>query len=270
MIAWLGIGLGIAAASFAVLWAICVRVKNYSFLDAAWSYGVAVLAPIYAWAGPGHPGRKLAFTVLGAAWSLRLGTYILLRVLRHHPAEDVRYAALRQRWPGPGLFLLFFELQALTVVVFSIPFLLAAWRTTPLRGFDLAGLALAALALAGESLADRQMNRFKARERSGRSPSGEGGAAQRAAASVCQEGLWRYSRHPNYFFEFLFWCGVCLASLGQPRGWITLACPALIYYFLARVTGIPLTEEYAVKSKGDAYRDYQRTTSAFVPWFRRD
>jgi steroid 5-alpha reductase family enzyme len=256
MIAWLLVGLGIAVVGFAIVWAICVRIKNYSFLDVAWSYGVAVLAPLYAWVGPGHTERKIAFTVLGVLWSLRLGTYILLRVLRHHPAEDVRYEALRQRWPGPGMFLLFFEFQAVIVVIFSIPFLFAAWRMMPLRELDLAGLAISVLSLVGESLADRQMKQFK------HDPANQG--------KVCQAGLWRYSRHPNYFFEFLFWVGISLASLDQPHGWVTVICPLLMFYFLTKVTGIPLTEEYALKSKGDAYREYQRTTSAFVPWFRRE
>ena len=80
MLHWIPIALAIAGFGFAIVWAICVRVKNYSFLDVAWSYGVAVLAPLYAWVGPGHVERKFAFTVLGVAWSLRLGTYILLRV----------------------------------------------------------------------------------------------------------------------------------------------------------------------------------------------
>ena len=142
-----------------------------------------------------------------------------------------------------------------SAVIFSLPFLLAAWREMPLRELDFAGLAIAALALAGESLADRQMKRFKA------------DAANKGR--VCEAGLWRFSRHPNYFFEFAFWVGIFVASIDTPRGWLTVVCPLLMYYILTRVTGIPLTEEYAVKSKGDAYREYQRTTSAFVPWFRK-
>ena len=255
MLTWLLLGLALAVVLFALVWVICVKVRNYSFLDVIWSYGVAILAPLYAFAGPGHIERKVAFTVLGVAWSLRLGTYIFLRVLRHHPAEDVRYEGLRQRWPGPGMFLLFFELQAIIVVIFSLPFLLAAWHAAPLGILEFAGLGLALLALGGESLADRQMKAFKA------DPANKG--------KVCQSGLWRYSRHPNYFFEFLVWVGFAVASLGTPLGWVTLICPLLMHHFLTKVTGIPLTEEYALKSKGDAYRAYQRTTSAFWPWFRR-
>jgi len=255
MIHWLLIGLVIMLVLFAVVWAIGVKIRNYSFLDVMWSYGVAILAPLYAVAGPGDVGRKVAFTVLGTAWSLRLGTYIFFRVLKHHPKEDVRYEGLRQRWHGSGMFLLFHEVQAVTVVIFSLPFLLAAWRTVPLRALDLLGLAIVVVGLLGESLADHQMKRFK------KDPASHG--------RVCDIGLWHYSRHPNYFFEFLTWVGFAIASIGQPYGWLTLICPVLMYYFLNKVTGIPLTEEYALKSKGDAYREYQRTTNAFVPWFRK-
>lgn len=255
MTTWLFIGLLVMLAAFAVVWAIGVRIRNYSFLDVIWSYGVAILAPIYALAGPGHAERKIAFTLLGVAWSVRLGTHIFIRVLKHHPQEDVRYEGLRQRWPGSFKFLLFHELQAVIAVIFSLPFLLAAWRQMPLQIPDFIGLGIVVAALLGESLADRQLERFKA------DPANKG--------RVCDTGLWRYSRHPNYFFEFLVWVGFALASLDTPHGWITLLCPLLMYHFLTKVTGIPLTEEYSLKSKGDAYREYQRTTNAFFPWFRK-
>ena len=256
MIHLLLIGLAIAVTYFAATWAVGVRVKNYGLLDVAWSYGVAILAPIYAVFSPGEPVRKWLLAAIGVAWSLRLGTYILRRVLRHHPREDVRYETLRKRWPGPGMFLVFFELQAVIVVIFSLPFLFVAFNPAPaLRPVEIAGLILAAIALAGEALADWQMQTFK-RDTPDKH-------------AVCQRGLWRYSRHPNYFFEALIQAAFFLTALGSPHGWIALACPVLMLWFLCKVTGIPLTEEHAVRSKGDAYREYQRTTSAFIPWFRK-
>ena len=120
---------------------------------------------------------------------------------------------------------------------------------------EITGLALAILSLGGEALADWQLKQFKA------DPANRG--------KVCQAGLWRYSRHPNYFFESLIWWAFFLVALGSLHGWVTILCPLLMLYFLWKVTGIPLTEEHAVRSKGDAYREYQRTTSAFVPWFRK-
>jgi len=256
MLRLLLIGLGIAVICFGITWAISVRMKNYGFLDVAWSYGVAVLAPLYAWNSPGAPVRKWTLTAIGVAWSLRLGTYILIRVLKHHPQEDVRYGTLRERWSGPGMFLLFFELQAVLVAIFSLPFLFAAFDSAPsLHPLTLAGAAFAVVALCGEAIADAQMRAFKA-------DPGSGG-------KVCQQGLWRYSRHPNYFFESLIWWGLAIAALPSPLGWIAIVCPLLMLYFLFQVTGIPLTEKHAVQSKGEAYRKYQRTTSAFIPWFPR-
>lgn len=256
MLTLFGYGLLLAVLYFTATWAISVRIKNYGLLDVAWSYGVAILAPIYAYFGPAVAAHKWPIVIVGVLWSLRLGTYILLRVVGHHPAEDARYETLRKRWPGTGMFYLFFQMQAVLVAIFSLPFLLISFDTSPtLSALEVAGLALAILALGGEALADRQLRRFKA------DPANRG--------AVCQAGLWHYSRHPNYFFESLIWWAFFLVALSSPYGWITLICPLLMLTFLWKVTGIPLTEEYALKSKGDAYREYQRTTSAFIPWFRK-
>jgi steroid 5-alpha reductase family enzyme len=257
MLSLLAIGTAISCLSFFAVWMISVRVRNYGFLDVAWSYAVAVLAPLYALFGPGDPLRKWLAAAIGVAWSLRLGTYLLRRVLRHHPQEDPRYETLRKRWPGPLMFLAFFQLQALIAVVFSLPFLFMAFNQSPgLAPLEIAGLSLAALSLAGEALADAQMKRFKA------DPANRGG--------VCNTGLWRYSRHPNYFFESMVWWGFFLAALASPFGWITLACPLLMLYFLLKVTGIDLTEAHSLRTRGEAYRRYQQSTSAFIPWFPKN
>jgi steroid 5-alpha reductase family enzyme len=254
MISLLAIGTVIACVSFFLVWLLCVRIGNYGFLDVAWSYAVAVLAPVYALWGPGDPVRKWLAAAVGVAWSLRLGTYLLRRVLSHHPQEDPRYETLRKRWPGPLPFLAFFQLQALIAVVFSLPFLFMAFNPAPaLAAVEIAGLVLATLALAGEALADAQMRRFKA------DPANRG--------QVCARGLWRYSRHPNYFFESLVWWGFFLAALGSPHGWITIVCPLMMLYFLLKVTGIELSEAHSLRTRGETYRRYQQTTSAFIPWF---
>jgi steroid 5-alpha reductase family enzyme len=249
-------GTVVALPVFALVWIISIRIHNYGLLDVVWSLSVALLAPLYALLGDGNPTRRWLFAAVGAAWSLRLGLYILIRVLRAHPTEDARYRTLRQNWPGPGRFLLFFELQAVIGVIFSLPFLLAALDPRPELGLlEWIGLTLALCATAGESLADWQAQRFK------RNP------ANRNA--IVQIGLWRYSRHPNYFFESLVWWGFFIASLDFRFGAVTLVCPLLMLYLLLRVTGIPLTEKHSLESRGEAYRQYQRTTSRFVPWFRR-
>ncbi len=242
---------------FAAVWAISVRMRNYGLLDAAWSLSCAALAPVYALAGSAPASRRWLITAAGVVWSLRLGTAILRRVLRHHPVEDRRYLTLRERWPGKGLFFLFFQIQALIAMVFSLPFLLTAFDGEPLlRPLEIAGVILAVIGIAGESLADAQLATFI--------------RDSRGSGQVCQTGLWRYSRHPNYFFESLVWWGFFLAAVSSPWGWITLACPVLMLYFLLCVTGIPLTEKHSLKSKGEAYRAYQRRTSIFIPWFPRN
>lgn len=257
MLTLLLIAIGTALIYFALTWVVSVKVKNYGLLDAAWSYGVAILAPIYAFNGPGDRTRIWLASGIGIAWSLRLGTHILTRVIQHHPKEDPRYRTLRERWPGPAMFLAFFELQAVIAVIFSLPFLFAAFnRDAGLSVIEIAGLAIAGLSLLGEAFADYQVSQFK------RDPANEG--------KVCQTGLWRYSRHPNYFFESMVWWGFFIFALGSPWGWTTIVCPLLMLYFLLVVTGIPLTELHSIESKGKAYREYQRTTSAFIPWFRKD
>jgi steroid 5-alpha reductase family enzyme len=243
----------IATALFALAWAICVRLKNYSFLDVTWTLCIGLLAVVDEVYGSGASARRLMFAALGAAWSLRLGLFILLRVLRHHPAEDKRYRSLRERWKTPVAFLGFFELQALIAVVFSWPFLAAALAPRPqFAVIEWVGLIIAAGGIVGEAIADHQAETFKRRAD--------------AKSTVLDVGLWRYSRHPNYFFEMLVWIGFGAAALSLPYGWPAVSCPVLIAYFLLRVTGVPLTEKHSVETHGDAYRDYQRRTSAVIPW----
>jgi steroid 5-alpha reductase family enzyme len=257
---WQNIALGALATFglFSITWLLSRRVNNYSLVDVTWSYALIPLLVIYATGTAGDPARKLIIGIMGAAWALRLGTYLLLRVRAHHPAEDVRYAGMREKWRDrPGLkFFLFFQAQAALILLLSLPHLLVMQNSAPgIAPVEWAGMVVWALGIVGESVADWQMKRFKA------------DAANKG--KVCDTGLWRCSRHPNYFFESLIWWGFWLFACASPWGWITIYAPVMILYFLLRVTGIPLTEKCAVQSKGELYREYQRTTSAFVPWFPR-
>jgi steroid 5-alpha reductase family enzyme len=230
--------------------------NNWSFVDIAWSYGLAVLLPLYLATTHGHGPRRMLMLTMGLAWSLRLGTHLLVRIARHHPREDVRYEALRAKWAGPSLsvkFFWFFQAQAVLILLLSIPMLLVVRDGTPrISSFEWCAVGVWLVGFVGEGMADWQMKRFKA------DPANRG--------KVCRLGLWHYSRHPNYFFESVLWVGFWLFACGAPWGWVTIYAPLLILYFLLRVTGIPLTEKCSVESKGDAYRQYQRTTSAFIPW----
>lgn len=242
------------------LWLVSLRTGNASIVDAGWAYGLALMALSLAAAAPGYFWRTWIMTAMSVLWGLRLGTYLLARILGRNLGreEEGRYKELRRRWKT-GLrwkFLAFFQAQAVLVVLLSVVFLLPALNPEPrLSALEILGVALWLMAWCGESLADRQLAAFK-RE----FPSPE---------MLCQRGLWRYSRHPNYFFEWLIWVAWALYAAASPWGWAAFAAPLLMLYLLFRVTGIPATEQQALRSKGEAYREYQKTTSAFVPWFRR-
>jgi len=249
---------GFAIVLMLVVWRAALRLNNLGIVDVAWAYGFLPVAGLFALLAPGDPSRRALVAAMAGLWSVRLGTHIAVRVRGHHPREDVRYAQLRAEW-GARLKLKtfwFFQFQAGILAalgtVFLVPCLNARPGITPL---EWAGVAVWVLALVGESLADVQLKKFKARPEN--------------AGRICQAGLWNYSRHPNYFFEWLVWAGFFIFAWDSPGGCFTVLCPALMLFFLLRVTGIPMTEQLSVKSKGDAYREYQRTTSAFVPWFKK-
>jgi steroid 5-alpha reductase family enzyme len=245
-----------AVVLMALIWRLAVRIGNAGIVDIAWAAGFTPVVILYAVAGSGAVARRALIALMVSTWSLRLGAYLYLRVRSHHPREDRRYARLRSDWGAQvhRKMFGFFQLQAALLAVLSAPWLLICLnRQAGLQPLEWAACLLWLAAIAGEALADRQLQRFKA------DPASRG--------AVCQRGLWHYSRHPNYFFEWLVWMAYFVMALASPWGWLTLYCPALMLYFLLRVTGIPLTEQLSLQTKGSAYADYQRRTSAFVPWW---
>lgn len=250
------LGLAFSSLLMAAVWVVAVRIRNAGIVDIAWALGFAPLALLYRLFGDGEPPRQNLITFMAVAWSLRLGIHLWKRVMGHHPEEDGRYRELRLAVAGHEnfFFFWFFQAQALLLALLSIPLLLSNFDPRVHLGVsDFLGFALWMVAILGESLADRQLARFK------------GDSSNRGR--VCDSGLWRFSRHPNYFFEWLVWVAFFLFALPAPWGWTTVFAPAMMLFFLLRVTGIPYTEQQSLRSKGDAYRAYQRTTNAFVPWF---
>lgn len=240
-----------------ILWLIHLRTGNASIVDAGWAGGLALLGILYAVVGGGYWLRAVLIGGMSCVWGLRLAIHLLTTRIIGHP-EEGRYQELRRQWRTNITlkFLLFFEFQALLCVVLSAPFFFAARNPAPdISPAEWAGLALWALAMTGEATADAQLEAFKS------NPANKG--------HTCQAGLWRFSRHPNYFFEWLIWMAFALFALPSPSGYWGLISPALILWFLLRVTGIPATEAQAFRTRGDEYRRYQQTTSAFVPWFPR-
>jgi steroid 5-alpha reductase family enzyme len=248
----------VAMIVMTIVWLISVRLNNAGIVDIAWSANFALIALIYALFGPGYRPRRTLAGAMMIGWSLRLAILLWKRVVGHIETEDGRYAKLRASW-GPHAsrrMLFFFLFQGVTNVVLSLPVLLACLNPERrLHFIELCGAGLWVIALGGESAADAQLRQFKA------DPANRG--------HVMKQGLWRYSRHPNYFFEWLVWCAYLLVALGSPYGWTAIYCPLLMLWFLYKVTGIPATEEHAVETKGEEYREYQRTTSPFIPWFPR-
>lgn len=238
-----------------VLWTLHLIIKNAAIVDAGWALGLAMAAGFYNEILTGHEPRQFMVTLMAAGWGMRLGLHIFLtRVWGHE--EEGRYRKLRESWGKafPWKIFLFFQFQAILIVVFSIPFLLMCLNPSPkISILEWAALGLWAVGMIGEFLADWQLHVFKS------NPAGHG--------RVCREGLWNYCRHPNYFFEWLIWCAFALSALAAPQGYLALICPILMLFFIFKLTGIPATEAQAIRTKGDDYREYQRTTSGFVPWF---
>ena len=239
-------------------WAVQRAANNGGWTDVFWTYGtgatcaLAALAPLGGQHAP--TWRQMLVAALVAIWAGRLGTYVALRVAGG--PEDARYAALRRDWGGKFQFNMFGLLivQAPVTALLSVSVLLAARNPDPaLRWQDLVGALILAGSILGESVADGQMKRFKA------DTSNKG--------KVCDVGLWGWSRHPNYLFEFVGWLAypVIAIQLAHPWSFASVLGPAAMFVILRFATGVPPLEEAMVRSKGDAYRDYQARVSAFLP-----
>jgi steroid 5-alpha reductase family enzyme len=247
------------AAVFTVVYYFGKRINNYSVVDVAWSYAFGAMVIFYALAAQGWWMRRMLIAIMVVMWSFRLGTHLWHRVKSHHPEEDGRYVEMRELWKANlgGKMFQFFQLQAISVVVLGLTFLFATTNPTESLGLiEIVGGVLWISAWMGESIADMQLAKFK------RDPASKG--------QVCDVGLWRYTRHPNYFFEWLIWVGFFLVGSAAAWGWTGIIAPAVILYLLLNVTGVPPTEAQSLRSRGDAYRRYQATTNAFFPGPPRD
>jgi steroid 5-alpha reductase family enzyme len=233
-----------------ILWAVQRRTNNAATIDVGWTLLVAGGAAVTAFTGDGHAARRFLVAGLIGIWALRLGAYLVRDRVLERGTEDGRYRTLRERWGDDAgrNFLALYVAQVPIALLFVIPIAAAMGGGAP-DAWAAAGVVVWLVAAVGEWIADRQLERFRT------DPANRGG--------VCRTGLWRFSRHPNYFFEWLHWWAYVLIGHAQP---LTFVGPAVMLLFLFRVTGIPYTERQALRSRGDAYRAYQRETSVFVPW----
>ena len=247
------VGLALASSAMVVLWWVQVRLRDASHVDVAWAALIACSAILYALLADGDAGHRVLAGALASIWGFRLAGYLYVNRVRGAEEEDGRYRALREKWGTRTNrnFFWFFQFQAIFVVFFSLPFAFIA--LDPASGFGTLawiGICVWAIGNVGTIVADRQLARWRA------DPGNKGKTAR--------GGLWSWSRHPNYFFEWVNWCGIALVATTTPWGWIGWIVPAGLLYLLFKVTGIPATERQALRSRTD-YADYQRTTSAFAP-----
>jgi steroid 5-alpha reductase family enzyme len=245
----------LAAALQLALWLVQQRTRNAGIVDVGWAASFALVAGLFASrsAAPIEAWGPIAAIVV--AWSVRLTAYLVARGAAKRP-EEGRYAELRARWGANASrnFFVFFQAQAALTGILSMAFVVPFVAAPGGSGWPRAlGAALAIAGIAGETIADAQLARFR------RDPAHRG--------RVCDAGLWAWSRHPNYFFEWCVWLGHALYGLAfwDGGGWIALFPQALLLASILFVTGIPPTEAQALRSKGDAYRAYQRRVSRFVP-----
>ncbi len=241
---WLG-------AFMAATWALSVRRRDTSIVDIAWGPAVASGAVVHLVLAGSHLGaRAVLATALGMAWGVRLAAYLWLRARGR--GEDARYAAMRaeygEAWPVRSLFTVFL-LQGALAWIISLPLQFAASSRGGLGTWDVCGAALAVTGMLFEALADEQLRRFKRRA---------------PAGAVMDLGLWRYSRHPNYFGECVAAWGLYLLAVGAGHGLAALPGPALLTFLLLRVSGVTLLEKHLSGRTG--YAEYVARTSAFVPW----
>ncbi|HEV2592857.1 MAG TPA: DUF1295 domain-containing protein [Gaiellaceae bacterium] len=251
------IGWAAAASLLGLLYLRQRRTHDATAVDAGWAVSLAGLAVLYAVLAPGAVGQRALIATVAAIESMRIAFLILGRV---GDGEDRRYRDLRSRWREAGQeqtrFAIFYQAQALLAVGFSVPFLLVCFNgDSHVAVVEWVGVALWIVAFSLEAIADHQLARF----RSEKTNKGE----------VLRSGLWRYSRHPNYFFQTLIWLSYALISLAAPWGWLAFFATALMLYLIRFVTGVPPTEASSLRSRGDDYRRYQRETPIFVPWLPR-
>ena len=252
---WLAVAVALMlSGAMALAWRIALTTGQSGRIDGVWAFATGLAAVVAAAASQGDPARRILVCAMAAAWSLRVGLYLWRRAIGG--PDDPRYAALKQSWgeSAPRRLFLFLQIQA----VASWPLALTAYcaAVAPRPGLDVRdGLAIAlfVLAFAGETIADRQMARFK------QAPANRG--------RICDQGLWAWSRHPNYFFEWLSWLAypVMAIGVGHPAGWLTLSGPLIIYWLLVHVSGVPPLEAHLSRSRPAEFAAYAENVSAFWP-----
>ena len=238
-----------------ISYAVLVNTSHTSMIDLIWCFGVTLASIFYSTFAAGEiTPMGWHVIVLHILWFLRLGGIIVYRTFGL-PAEAGWYLRLRETWGKHYRIKLFqfYIFQGVGICLFSLPAWSISHLETKLSPTRLLAVALCLIGITGSFLADWTLTNFRRRSENGK--------------TVCTQGLWRYSRHPNFFFEWMFWLGLAFVGInGVASLWIFIF-PAMTLVFLLFITGVPTVEAQAIRSRGDAYRAYQRSTSMFIPWF---
>ncbi len=239
------------------LWAYQNYTKDASTADVGWAIGMSVLVGWYAMHLEGNAVRKMLIFIPLLIWTTRLSSHLLRRIA-HDQREDSRYGQFRQAWGNDARrnFFFIYQLQPIFNILLSVPFFIIFLNSDQsIKVIEFIAVMVWTIGILGESIADEQLRRFKI------DPANKG--------KICQKGLWNYSRHPNFFFEWLMWVAYFIFALGSPYGWWAVIAPTFMLFLLIKVTGIPLMEQRALANKGEAFREYMRTTSFFIPLPKR-
>lgn len=240
------------------IWLLSLPLKDASIVDMFWGLGFVVVAWVTWGLADGDPTRKLLIAVLITIWGVRLSVYIAWRNIGH--GEDPRYQAMREKagdkFPLLSLIRVFL-LQGVVMWIVSLPVQAGQIAESPAAPtiWDCLGISIWFVGVVFESVGDFQLARFKSK------PENQG--------TVLNTGLWRYTRHPNYFGDFLMWWGIYLIALASSPAltWWTVIGPLIMSFFLMRISGVTLLEKSLKESKGAAYDEYIRRTNAFFPGF---
>jgi steroid 5-alpha reductase family enzyme len=229
--------------------------KDNSIVDVGWGIGFIIIALISFIINLPYTSLKIIITTMIVLWGIRLSLRIYLR--NKGKAEDPRYAQWRKKWGKWVILRSYFQiymLQGLIMLIIAYPMIVInTAHQTPFNGITIIGIIIWLTGFTFESIADYQLDAFLA------DPLNKG--------KICKVGLWKYSRHPNYFGESLIWWGLCIIATTIPHGWTTIISPLLITYLLLYVSGVPLTEK--MFDGNEAYEQYKKTTNSFFPWFNK-
>jgi steroid 5-alpha reductase family enzyme len=246
------INLGVTAALLLFVWATSVILADVSIVDVFWGIGFAVIAGVTFIFSADAGGRRMLLLVLTCIWGLRLAGHLGWRKFR--TPEDYRYRAMREAI-GPRFWvvslLTVFALQGLIMNVVALPIVAGQLDASPLGVWAYLGIVLWFFGITFECVGDYQLARFK------------GDSANQG--KVMDRGLWRFTRHPNYFGDFLVWWGLFLVAQGDQNSWWTAVGPLVMSFLLLRVSGVTLLER-SLKETKIGYAEYIARTSPFFPW----